>query len=109
MLQINIVENDRQLEEAYAIRKTVFVEEQGVPIEEEIDLFEDQSIHFIGYLEERPIVASRLRFVDEYGKLERICVVKEERGNHFGKAIIEKMEEVILNKGYFKAKLNAQT
>ncbi|MET3683352.1 putative GNAT family N-acyltransferase [Alkalibacillus flavidus] len=110
MLNVKPIETIRQKDEAFDIRKIVFVEEQNVPFEEEMDEHDDHAIHFVGYsLERRPIAASRLRFTDEYGKLERIAVLKEERGNGYGRDIILAMEEVIRDKGYPKAKLNAQT
>lgn len=108
-MNLKIVETLEEKEQAFFVRTEVFVKEQNVPVEEEIDEFDDTAIHFIGYEKEHPVVASRLRFVDEYGKLERICVLKEFRGKSFGKEIIQAMEKVILEKGYVKAKLNAQT
>ncbi|WP_188208044.1 GNAT family N-acetyltransferase [Alkalibacillus aidingensis] len=110
MLNVQKVETKRQLDEAYDIRKIVFVEEQKVPIEEEMDEHDDTATHFIGYnLERRPVAASRLRLVDEYGKLERICVLKEERDHGYGRDIILAMEDHVKSKGFAKTKLNAQT
>ncbi|MDV2582732.1 GNAT family N-acetyltransferase [Alkalibacillus haloalkaliphilus] len=110
MLNVQEVETKRQKDEAFDIRKVVFVEEQNVPFEEEMDEHDDHAIHFVGYtLERRPVAASRLRFVDEFGKLERIAVLEEERGNGFGRDIILAMEDVIRSKGFSKSKLNAQT
>jgi len=108
-MNLKVVETKEELDAAYQVRMTVFVEEQNVPADIEIDEHEKEAIHFIGYEENQPIAASRLRFVDEYGKLERICILKEYRGKHYGLALIEKMESVIKEKGYSKAKLNAQT
>lgn len=108
-MNVKIVESEEELQQAYDIRMIVFVEEQNVPPEEEIDDLEGSSIHFIGYDHENPVAASRLRFVEEYGKLERICVLKEARGKSFGKEIIQAMEKVVQEKGFKKAKLNAQT
>ncbi|PKR79355.1 GNAT family N-acetyltransferase [Halalkalibacillus sediminis] len=109
-MNIKQVESRQQLEDAYNIRKIVFVEEQNVPMEEEMDEHDETSIHFVGYDPEgKPVAASRLRFVDEYGKLERICVLKDVRGNHYGQQIIGEMEKRILIEGYQKAKLNGQT
>ncbi|HLR65839.1 GNAT family N-acetyltransferase [Virgibacillus alimentarius] len=108
-MNVQIVNSDKQLEQAYHIRMVVFVEEQNVPPEEELDAYDKDAIHFIGYKEDVPIAASRLRLVDDYGKLERICVLKEHRGKSFGKQMIENMEKIIIQKGYKKAKLNAQT
>ena len=39
-LEIKIVSNDQQLKDAYKVRKAVFVDEQKVPMEEEIDHLE---------------------------------------------------------------------
>lgn len=108
-MNVKIVESEEELQQAYDIRMVVFVEEQNVPPEEEIDDLEGSAIHFIGYDHENPVAASRLRFVEEYGKLERICVLKEARGKSFGKEIIQAMEKVVQEKGFKKAKLNAQT
>lgn len=108
-MDIQKVTTNEQLQEAYRIRKTVFVDEQHVPIEEEIDDFEEEAIHFICYSENEVVGASRLRFVDQFGKLERICVLKSFRGRSLGKEIIKRMEEEIIDQGYTKAKLHAQT
>lgn len=94
---------------AYHVRKTVFVEEQNVPMEMEIDEHEDEAIHFICYYDDEVVGASRLRFLEHYGKLERICVLKRYRNKALGKEIIAKMEKEIVKHGYYVARLNAQT
>lgn len=108
-MDIRVIQTDEELKDAYFVRKTVFIKEQNVPPEIEIDDKEEEAVHFIGYVNDKPAAASRLRFVDQYGKLERICVLKEQRGNSYGKDLMEKMEKVIKDKGYSKAKLNSQT
>ncbi|MFD2045372.1 GNAT family N-acetyltransferase [Ornithinibacillus salinisoli] len=108
-MKVKIVETNLEKEHAFHVRTIVFVEEQNVSPEEELDQHDAEAIHFIGYEENQPIAASRLRLVDGYGKLERICVLKEYRGKSFGKQIIKSMEDVISEKGYTKVKLNAQT
>lgn len=40
------VNNQEMLEDCFYIRKKVFVEEQGVPEESEIDEYESESIHY---------------------------------------------------------------
>ncbi|WP_027962941.1 GNAT family N-acetyltransferase [Halalkalibacillus halophilus] len=110
MLTVSIAKTKEQIDEAYRIRETVFVKEQNVPIEEEMDEHDDFSIHFLGHNDiGQPVAASRLRFVAEFGKLERICVLEEERGKYHGQKIIKTMEDYIRDEGYYKAKLNAQT
>lgn len=108
-MNVKVIESEQEKQLAFTIRNIVFVKEQNVPAEMEIDEFEDESIHFICYDDEQAIGAGRLRFIDSYGKLERICVLKSHRGKSYGKKIIEKMEDEISSKGYTKAKLHAQT
>lgn len=106
---VKIVESKEELNRAYQVRMNVFVEEQKVPKELEIDEHEDEAIHFVGYEDSEAIAASRLRFVDSYGKLERICIEKDHRGKSHGKEIIKAMEDIVLERGFTKSKLNAQT
>lgn len=106
---VKIINNPKQLEDAYSVRKFVFVDEQNVPVEEEIDEYEDEATHFVLYQDDAPIGAGRFRDVDGYGKVERICVLKEARKLGAGKAIMEKIEDYAHEKGFHKLKLNAQT
>lgn len=108
-MNMKIAETTKEIDQAYTIRMKVFVDEQHVPPEIEIDEHDETAIHFIGYEDGEPIAASRLRFIDGYGKLERICVLKAFRGKSNGKQLIQTMEKVIKEHGYEKAKLNAQT
>lgn len=108
-MNIKVVETNQERKQAFQIRTTVFVDEQKVSIEEEIDEFEDSAIHFIGYVNGTPVAASRLRWVDDYGKLERVCVLKEYRGQSLGTDLLKRMEAEIIKNGFSKAKLNAQT
>ncbi|UFU00593.1 GNAT family N-acetyltransferase [Radiobacillus kanasensis] len=108
-MDVRIVETEAEKADAYSVRTQVFVEEQNVPPELEIDDLEDVAIHFLGYENGLPVAASRLRLVEDYGKLERICVLKEYRGKSFGKDIISRMESYIRDQGLQKSKLNAQT
>lgn len=106
---IRQADTEQTIKQAFQIRTTVFVKEQHVPLEEEMDHFEEEATHFVGVHDSRPIAASRLRFAEDYGKLERICILQQERGKSFGSQLITHMEEVIMQHGYQKAKLNAQT
>ncbi len=45
-MHVQVVDTEKELHDAYSVRKTVFVEEQNVPLEEEIDQYEEDSTHF---------------------------------------------------------------
>lgn len=108
-MNLKIVENEKELKEAYSVRTTVFVDEQNVPMEEEIDQYEDEATHFVLYDEGTPIGAGRFRVVDGFGKVERICVLKQYRKTGAGKIIMNGIEKFATEKGLRKLKLNAQT
>ncbi|SIS47951.1 GNAT family N-acetyltransferase [Salimicrobium flavidum] len=108
-MEVRIVKTDQEKQDAYSVRRKVFMEEQGVTEEEEHDGLDEVAVHFVGYEEDKPVAAARLRVMDDYGKLERICVLEEYRGSSFGKQIILEMEEHVQKEGRDQSKLNAQT
>ncbi|MEH7417920.1 GNAT family N-acetyltransferase [Neobacillus drentensis] len=107
---IKVVGNQKELEDAFSVRKTVFINEQNVPIEEEIDQYEDEATHFIMYSDtDNPVAAGRFRVVDGYGKVERICVLKDARKTGAGRKMMNAIEIFARKQGLHKLKLNAQT
>ncbi|MED0660677.1 GNAT family N-acetyltransferase [Bacillus smithii] len=107
-MQVKVVETKHELEQVFQIRKKVFVEEQHVPIEEEIDQYEKEAVHFLLLHHGDPAGAGRFRIVDGKGKAERICVLPETRGSGAGKAIMEAIEEYARSQNVPALKLNAQ-
>ncbi|MET3504728.1 GNAT family N-acetyltransferase [Halalkalibacter oceani] len=107
-MQVIKVETKQQLDDAFHIRTEVFVKEQKVPMEEEIDQYEEEATHFVVYDDEQPVGAGRLRFVDGYGKVERICIAESVRGKGVGRLLMEKIEATARGEGAEKMKLNAQ-
>lgn len=108
-MEVKQVTTQEQLKDAFLVRRTVFVEEQQVPEEEEIDQYEDDATHVVLYDNEEPIGAARVRVLDGIGKLERICVLSSKRKNGAGKLLVEKLEEIAQSQGISKLKLNSQT
>lgn len=76
-----------ELEKVFAIRKIVFVDEQGCPPELEYEN-EDVSTHFLALLDHKPCGACRWRKTNDGYKLERFAVLKEFRGKGVGRALI---------------------
>lgn len=103
---------EEDLSIAFGIRKEVFVKEQGVPLSEEFDEFDtlDASCkHILVYYNEQPVGTGRVRFVDSYGKLERICILEPYRKYGLGKVIVNVLEEIAKENGVDKVKLHGQT
>jgi predicted GNAT family N-acyltransferase len=109
-LEVRKAITKEQLEDAYKVRRAVFVHEQQVPEEEEIDQFEDESVHVVLYDDnEQPVGAARIRMIDNIGKLERICVLSSSRKKGAGMLLVNKLEEIAASQGIKKFKLNSQT
>lgn len=106
------ITNDADLARSFAIRKEVFVDEQHVPIDEEIDVFDvidgDCTHLLIENDEGQAVGTGRVRLVDEYGKIQRVAVVKAFRQYGIGRIIILALEKLAAAQGATKAKLDAQ-
>ncbi|MES5056194.1 GNAT family N-acetyltransferase [Bacillus velezensis] len=104
-----IVKTEKQLNDAFFVRKEVFVKEQHVLEEEEIDQFEDTSEHIVIYDGGQPVGAGRWRLKDGHGKLERICVMKSHRSLGVGAIMMQALEKAAAAKGAGSFILHAQT
>lgn len=91
-MKIEVAKNIEQLQDALFVRRIVFINEQQVPEEEEIDQYDkvDRATHFVMYNDDdQPIGAGRFRKVDNLGKIERICILPEYRKIGAGKELME--------------------
>ena len=86
-------------QEAAEIRKEVFLEEQG--FKKEFDEFENESKHFVLYVEGQGAGTARVRLASEFGafKIGRIALKNEYRGRHFGEALVSFAEEWVKSQG----------
>lgn len=110
MYEVKIAVSENEREDAFTVRKKVFVEEQGVPLTLELDDFDQTASHFVVYDGEKAIAAGRIRGTSEdVGKVERVCVLKEYRGKHLGNLIMHALEEQAAKTGLSKILLNAQS
>lgn len=110
MQKVHVATTPLEKEQAMEVRRTVFIEEQGVPAAIEMDENDATAIHFVAYQYTQPIAAGRIREIEPgFGKVERVCVLPEYRGQHIGIMLMEAMEEHARSIGMFKLKLNSQT
>ena len=80
---------DRDL--AFAIRREVFCEEQGVDAAEEFDGRDPDCRLYLARLAGRPVGTARLReSAPGEAKIERVAVLKAMRGRGLGRALMER-------------------
>jgi predicted GNAT family N-acyltransferase len=90
-------------------RAAVFVGEQGIPREEEIDEFAGVAVHCVGYGDDgAPVAAGRLVLMDGYCKIGRMAVLKAHRGVGMGAAVLDLLEREGVARGVRLFKLSAQ-
>ena len=89
-------------EEQYAlcleIRRKVFIEEQGVPEDIEVDAFEQVAENFLLFVEERPVATGRFRVKGNSLKFERLATLIEARGKGYGKTLMLEMQQYACEK-----------
>lgn len=110
MYTVKIVETVKEHEDAFAVRKQVFVEEQGVPLHLECDAEDASATHFIMYDNNDPVGAARLRSIEnDTAKIERVCILQDQRGKKLGALIMNEMEKHAISINTKKLKLHAQS
>lgn len=86
-LQVIKVKNPDLMPLVWAIRKEVFVNEQGVDESLEYE-FEEESHHFLAFLNNKPVGCARWRQTEKGIKLERFAVLNDYRGQRVGEQLL---------------------
>ncbi|AVH97932.1 acetyltransferase [Streptomyces cinereoruber] len=111
---------DEDREACFAVRREVFVEEQGVPRELEYDTYDATAVHVLAVRADGlPLGTGRLLHgADALGKtgadasvgsLGRLAVAKAARGLGVGAALVRGIEDVARERGLTAVDLHAQT
>lgn len=78
-VSVVVADSQDQIDAAMALRTVVFVEEQRVPLSEEIDGLDDQATHLVALDGEEVVATCRLLADGTTIKLGRMVVAKERR------------------------------
>lgn len=103
-----MVEKEEELESAFEVRKKVFIEEQEVPEEIEMDGKDKEALHVLALDNEKAVGTARMRTFNEKAKLERMAILKEYRGKGIGKKMLRFLLELAQEKRIKKAILHSQ-
>ncbi len=92
-----------------ALRRTVFIEEQGVSEADEMDGRDGEAVHLLARLDGTAIGSARLLLDPPAGKIGRVCVLGPHRGTGAGVALVEAAIGVLRGTdGIDRARLGAQ-
>ncbi|PWK11589.1 GNAT family N-acetyltransferase [Tumebacillus permanentifrigoris] len=111
MIRVEQVTTEQQYQQALAIRTEVFIVEQQVPRELEVDEYEQVATHVVAYdKSEQPVATGRiLPYGEGVGKMQRIAVLASARTGGYGRVIMNKLEDIGRTLGYTEFVLEAQT
>lgn len=117
---VRVAEGPADREACFAVRKEVFVVEQGVPEDLEYDAYDETAVHVLAVREDGlPLGAGRLLRGEAaagktggeagVGVLGRLAVVREARRLGVGVALVRAVEEAAREVGLTAVDLGAQT
>jgi predicted GNAT family N-acyltransferase len=89
-LQIKTVSSQAELDKAFAIRIRVFVKEQRVPREIELDQDDRRAIHFLAVAAGRPVGTARVVMRRGSAKIGRMAVLKSSRRKGVGTMLLRR-------------------
>jgi predicted GNAT family N-acyltransferase len=83
------IEVTRDVPTCQALRRVVFIDEQGVSEADEVDGLDGKAVHLLAWDGACPVGTARLLIKGGVGKIGRVCVLPEVRGTGLGAALIE--------------------
>ena len=108
-LEILLLSWEHASSDAFFIRKTVFVEEQQVPEELELDDDDPRAIHVLAKLNSQPIGTARLVELENgHAQIGRMAVLETYRDQGIGQQILKKLLLYAQEKGITSLVLHSQ-
>ncbi|MGH7708861.1 MAG: GNAT family N-acetyltransferase [Vulcanimicrobiaceae bacterium] len=111
-LEVFDIKEGRLLEQALALRLRVFVDEQGFPLETEVDEHDrtdTATVHVLLIEDGRPIATGRaVPGGDGTARIGRMAVAADRRGRGYGATVLIALLAEIAHRGHRRAILHAQ-
>ncbi len=108
-LVYKLATSERELKEAFEVRKKVFVEEQGISEHLELDGHDSEALHTVVKDGKRVIGTVRVLFLaTNQAKLERMAILKPFRRQGVGRGILSFLNEELRNRQITQIVLHAQ-
>ncbi len=108
-ISYKLVTNDSELKSAFEVRRQVFVEEQGISEDIELDGNDGKALHMIARDGDTVIGTARVLFLAAgQAKIERMAILKPFRRKGIGTGVINFLDEILRNRQINQVFLHAQ-
>jgi len=108
-IECRVISGSNEFARCAAIRTDVFVVEQRVPPEEEMDELDRDAVHVLAWLDGAPVATGRLILdADEHAKIGRMAVLQPHRRKGVGSAVLDKLMEIARERGVHTVSLAGQ-
>lgn len=103
-----IIREVADLAHPHALRRAVFIDEQGYSEADEWDDLDPTARHLVAYEGDRPMGTARIGINGAEGRIGRVCVLRDARGTGLGAALIRDAMDRLKAAGCGHAILGAQ-
>ena len=108
-LEVKRLDSHEEVEAVRLLRTQVFVDEQGVPPEIEVDEFDDTAVHAVAYNSGVVVGTGRLILdTPANARIGRMAVEASLRGSGVGSAVLAFLENEARSQGIKQVTLHAQ-
>lgn len=111
MIRGKYIHQGEDYSDAISVRMKVFVEEQHVPKDHELDEWDEKAIHAVAYNDNnQPVATGRLVMDDQYNfHIGRVAVLKEYRRQKYGDFIVRLLADQAFQCAAREIEIHAQT
>jgi predicted GNAT family N-acyltransferase len=106
-ITIRKVDFETEEDSIRAVRFEVFVDEQGVPPEIEMDDRDAHCIHLLAIVDDEPVGTARID-IERAGKVGRLAVLRKCRGQGIGRNLMEHCHDLAREHGLTEVWCHAQ-
>lgn len=103
-----LAENQTEIFSVIYIRKVVFINEQEVSVDEELDSLDIESDHFLIEVDDKYVATARVYYNDNQATIGRVAVLKPFRNKGYAKFLMTEIINFIKNKDIKIAHIGAQ-
>jgi predicted GNAT family N-acyltransferase len=107
-VQVTEIREPAAMQQAWALRRRVFIEEQHIPEAIEMDTDDAVATHVLALDGDLAVGCGRMVAQGDHVKIGRMAVLRERRGEGIGRRVLESLMELARTRGFRKAILHAQ-